>query len=107
MHGFDDELLFRYVAPTLTTEGLLHLGKEHSNAGRYEAAFKCFDRAALFSPDSGAVQLSRAGVLTRMERFYEAYQAAEKALANGADREAALFMYGLARSHFLNLNDIV
>ncbi|KAH7731125.1 TPR domain protein [Aphelenchoides avenae] len=85
-----------YVAPALTIECLLHLGKEHASTGRYEAALKCFDRAALLTPDSGAVQLNRADVLTRMERFYDAYQAAETALANGAGREKALYILGKA-----------
>lgn len=80
----------RYVPSKLSADDLRLTGNKHFNERLYETALTYYDRACRLAPDSGVIHLNRAAALLQLERFCEAYDAAEKAFANGADREKAL-----------------
>lgn len=57
----------------------------------YECTLEFYERALVVQPETGVIYLNMAAVLLQLDRFYEAYKAAKKALEMNENREKALF----------------
>ncbi|KAH7712629.1 hypothetical protein AAVH_20026 [Aphelenchoides avenae] len=71
-------------------------GNKRFAANLFNGALVEYERALRLEPDAAVLHLNKSAALLKMERFYEAYHAAEKALACGANRAKALFRLGQA-----------
>ncbi|KAH7700612.1 TPR domain protein [Aphelenchoides avenae] len=102
-----------YTPDSRLVEELRLDGNKRFASNDFRGALIDYERALRLQPDAAVLHLNKSAALLKMERFYEAYHAADKALQGGAGREKALFRlgqaaYGLRRwqasvDHFLML----
>lgn len=82
-----------YESEGLSAEQLRIKGVVCSQQWDFRGALKYYDRALRLKPRALSLELSRSAALMRLQRFEEAYRAAQRAFEGGIELETSLFMF--------------
>ena len=77
----------------MSFDELKNKGNDYFKKQNYDGALHFYERALTFQPESDVIYSNMAAALLRLERFYEAYSCAEKALKGGSNNEKTLYRY--------------